>query len=198
YVDSDAESLQAALRGTAEVAFSRNEVYHLPLHAVGHYRRRMLDHLNDWLPREKLYSIPRALQTQGSRALGRLTLVDNHIRLLARMRREVQSVTHPDSLYQSVSQTGLALRDNIPRIYVLAAAGGGNSGFLTDLGYGLHRLLQQLRYPEAEVTLFLFCGAPTDPATPPTEQANVYATLTELSTLADPPVPFFAQYLPDC
>jgi hypothetical protein len=197
YIDSDPAAVQNALRGTPEVAFSKNEVYHLPLHVVGHYRRRMLDHLSEWLPREKLYSIPRSLQTQGSRALGRLTFVDNHLRLLARMRREVQSATHPDSLYQAVSQTGLALRDNIPRIYVLAAAGGGNSGFLTDLGYGLRRLLHQLRYPEAEVILFLFCGAPTDPATPRIEQANVYATLTELNHFADPTIPFSAQYGPD-
>jgi hypothetical protein len=194
YVDTDPEAVQAALRGTPEVAFSRNEVYHLPLQAVGNYRRRMLDYLSDWLPREKLYSMPRSLQTQGSRALGRLAFVDNHLRLLARVRREVQLASHPDSLYQSVSQTGLALRDNVPRIYVIAAAGGGSSGLLMDLGYGLRRLLQQLRYPEAEVTLFLFCGAPTDPATPRTEQGNVYATLTELNHFADPTIPFSAQY----
>ena len=40
----------------------------------------------------------------------------------------------------------------------------------------------------------LFCGAPDDPATPPTEQANVYATLTELNHFADPAIPFSAQY----
>lgn len=194
YVDSDADAAQGALRGTAEVAFSRNEVCQLPLQPVGQYRRRMLDHLSEWLPREKLYSMPRSLQTQGSRALGRLAFVDNYLRLLGRLRREVQQASHPDSLYQSVSQTGLALRDAVPRVYVIAAAGGGGSGLLIDLGYALRRLLQQLRYPEAEVTLFLFCGAPTDPATPQSEQANVYATLTELNHFADPTVPFSAQY----
>jgi serine/threonine protein kinase len=194
YLDPDKDAAEVALRGTPEVAFSRNEVCHLPLQPVGHYRRRMLDHLSEWLPREKLYSMPRSLQTQGSRALGRLAFVDNYLRLLARVRREVQQTTHPDSLYQSVSQTGLALRDSLPRIYVLAAAGGGGSGLLIDLGYGLRRLLQQLRYPEAEVNLLLFCGAPTDPATPRTEQANVYATLTELNHFADPTIPFSAQY----
>src|SRR5205807_1568782 len=53
---------------------------------------------------------------------------------------------------------------------------------------------QQLRQPEAELTLFLFCGAPSDPATPRSEQANVYATLTELNHFSDPTVPFAAQY----
>jgi serine/threonine protein kinase len=194
YIDPDAEAVQEAVRGTPEIALSRNEVYHMPLQAVGHYRKRMLDHLNEWLPREKLYSLPRSLQTQGSRALGRLAFVDNHLRFMARLRREVQQAIHPDTLYQSVSQTGLALRDSVPRIYVVAAAGGGSSGFLVDLGFALRRLLQQLRQPEAELTLFLFCGAPSDPATPRAEQANVYATLTELNHFADPSIPFAAQY----
>src|SRR6202030_1463403 len=82
----------------------------------------------------------------------------------------------------------------IPQVYVLAAAGGGGSGFLVDLGYSLRRILQQLHISDADVALFLFCGAPTDPATSKAEQANVYATLTELNHFADPTVPFAAQY----
>jgi hypothetical protein len=193
-VDPDPEAINKAVRGAPEVAFTRNEVYHLPLQAVAHYRRRMLDQISEWLPREKLYSIPRSLQTQGSRALGRLAFADNHQRFLARLRREVQQITHPDHIYQSVSQTGLALRDNVPRIYVIAAAGGGGSGLLVDLGYALQRLLQQLRYTEAEVTALLMCGAPEDPATPRLEQANIYATLTELNHFSDRAIPFAAQY----
>jgi serine/threonine protein kinase len=194
YIDADPLAINDAQRGTPELAFSKNEVHHLPLQAVGHYRRRMLDHITEWLPREKLYAIPRSLQTQGTRALGRLAFVDNHLRLLARLRREVQQAAHPDSLYQSVSQTGLALREGVPRVYVIAAGGGGSSGFLVDLGYTLQRLLHQLRYSDAQVGLFLFAGAPGDPATPKTEQANVYATLTELNHYADPAIPFAAQY----
>jgi serine/threonine protein kinase len=194
YIDPDPGALQDALRGTPEVAFSRNEIYRLPLQPIGHYRRRMLDYLGEWMPREKLFSLPRSLQTQGSRALGRLAFVDNHLRLMARLRRDVQEITHPDAIYQSVSQTGLALRDSVPRVCVIAAAGGGGSGVLVDLGYALRRLLHVLRHQEAELNLFLFCGAPSDPATPPTEQANVYATLTELNHFTDPGVPFATQY----
>src|SRR5262249_4668444 len=161
------------------------EVYHLPLQPVSHFRRRQLEQLNEWLPREKLYSMPRSLKTQGSRALGRLAFVDNYLRFLARCRRELHQISHPDALYQSVSETGLALRDNVPRIYVIANASGGGSGFLTDLAYAVRRLLQQFRHPDAPMTAFLFCGAPDDPATPKVEQANVYATLTELNHYAD-------------
>ncbi len=194
YLDCDPEAVKASVRGSAEVAFQPHEVYHLPLQPVGHYRRRHLDHLTEWLPREKLYALPRALTTQGSRALGRLAFADNYQRLLARLRKEVQQATHPDAIYQSVNQTGLALRDSVPRVYILAGAGGGGSGLLVDLGYAVRRLLKQLRQPEAPVTAFVLCGAPDDPATPKAESANVYATLTELNHFSDPAIRFTTQY----
>jgi hypothetical protein len=194
YLDADPDAVRNGVRGAPDVALSANEVCHLPLQPVSNYRRRMLEQLTEWLPREKLYAMPRSLQPQGSRALGRLAFADNHLRLMARLRREVQQITHQDTLYQSVNQTGLALRDNRPRVYIMAAAGGGSSGLLVDLAYGLRRLLHQMRHPEAEVTALIFCGAPQDPATPRVEQANVYATLTELNHFNDPAIPFGAQY----
>ena len=58
----------------------------------------------------------------------------------------------------------------------------------------MRRLLQQMRHPDSPLTCLLFCGAPEDPATPRSELANLYATLTELNHFADPSVPFSAQY----
>jgi hypothetical protein len=198
YIDCDPDAVKAATRTPegqrGDVAFRPQEVYHLPLQPVGHYRRRQLDNLQEWLPREKLYSLPRSLKTQGGRALGRLAFTDNYLRLLTRLRREVQQVMHPDAIYQAVSATGLAVRDNVPRICVIAAASGGGSGFLVDLGYALRRLLASCRLPEATVTALLLCGAPDDPATPRTELANVYATLTEINHFSDPAISFSAQY----
>jgi eukaryotic-like serine/threonine-protein kinase len=196
-IDIDPEAANIAVRGAPQVALARSEFQPLPLQPVGSYRRRSLDHLNEWLPREKLYSMPRALQTQGARALGRLAFADNQQRLLARLRREIQEATNPDAMYTTVTQTGLAIRDNTPRVYVLAAAGGGSSGLLPDLGYGIRRLLAHMRHPDAPVHALLLCGATNDPATPKQELANVYATLTELNHFSDPTIPFAAQYGPD-
>lgn len=197
YVDSDGDAIQQSVRGSTETAIPRGETYHLPIQAASRYRRRSLDQLSDWLPREKLHSIPRSLQANGSRALGRLAFVDNHLRFLARLRREVQQATHADALYQTVSQTGLALRDSIPRVYILAGASGSCSGFLVDLAFGLRRLLTQLRHENADIHLFLSCGALQDPGTPATELANTYATITELNHFTDPAIPFVAQYAAD-
>ncbi|HEY7312657.1 MAG TPA: tubulin-like doman-containing protein [Gemmataceae bacterium] len=194
YLDTDADAVKAATRGAPEMALRTTEVHHLPLQPISHYRRRQLDQLSEWLPREKLFALPRSLKTQGSRALGRLAFTDNYLRLMARIRREIQTACHPDSIYQTVSQTGLALRDSVPRVYVIACASGGGSGFLVDLGYSLRRLLNQMHQPEGPLTSFLFCGAPDDPATPPAELANLHATLTELYHFNDSAVSFAAQY----
>ncbi len=193
-VDTDPDAAQAACYGNPQVALSRNDFYSLPLQPVVNYRRRSLEQLAEWLPRDKLYGMPRSLQTQGSRALGRLAFADNQQRLLARLRREIQEISHPDTLYKSVEKTGLALINNTPRIFVLAAAGGGASGMLADLGYALRRLLSTLRHPDAKVVAHLMCGAAHDPATPKHELANVYATLTELNHFSDPSIPFAAEY----
>ena len=102
--------------------FKDGEVYHLPLQPIAHYRRRQLEHLNEWLPREKLFAMPRSLKTQGSRALGRLAFSDNYLRARRQAEEDIQEATHPDALYRAVSETGLALRDNVPRVYVVAGA----------------------------------------------------------------------------
>jgi hypothetical protein len=194
YLDVDPEAAQVAFHGSPQVALSRNDYYPLQLQPVVNYRRRSLDQLAEWLPRDKLYAMPRSLQTQGSRALGRLAFADNQQRLLARLRRELQEITHPDCVYKSVENTGLALINSTPRVYVLAAGGGGASGMLTDLGYALRRLLTTLRHTDAKVVCHLMCGAAHDPATPKHELANVYGTLTELNHFSDPSIPFAAEY----
>ncbi len=196
-LDSDRQALVLAQRGAPEISLKPGEVLHLPLQPMAHYRRRQLDQLSEWLPREKLYSLPRNLQTQGSRALGRLAFADNYLRLVTRLKRELAAACHPDALYQSVANTGLALRDQTPRIVLLASASGGASGYLVDMAYALRRLLRQQRHPDARLNTFLFCGAPDDPATPPPEQANLYATLTEINHYAEGVANFTAQYGPD-
>jgi hypothetical protein len=194
YVDTDAEAVKGSQRGGEEIAFTAQQVYHMPLQPVSHYRRRQIDQLADWLPQSKLYAIPRSLNTQGVRALARLAFTDNYLRLMARLKRELQHACHPDAIYQTVNQTGLAVRDATPRVYVLGSGAGGASGYLSDLGFAIRRLLHQSDQADASVVSFLFCGAAHDPATPRDEQANLYATMTELNHYADPNIPFSAQY----
>jgi hypothetical protein len=197
YIDSDPDADRKAASGPPDVAMNTADVFPLQLQPVGNYRRRMLEFLSDWLPREKLYTIPRSLQPMGSRALGRLAFCDHFLRLQVRLKRELQIATHPEALSQSVSHTGLSLRDAAPRVFVFAGAGGGSAGLLADLGYTLRRVIGQQQVASSPVVAVLIVGAPHDPATPPPELANVYATLTELNHFHTPGVSFSTQYGPD-
>jgi len=145
----------------------------------------MLEQLSEWLPQEKLYAMPRSLQTQGIRALGRLAYADHQQRLLGKLKREIQKISHPTRFTsQSARQAWRCV--TIVREFTSCLGQRRQQRVLADLGFGLRRLLQQLRHTDAEVTALLFCGAPDDPATPKNEQANIYATLTELNHFADP------------
>jgi hypothetical protein len=197
YLDSDPDAVQKATAGTSEVALTSGEVFPLPLQPVAKYRQRTLEHLTEWLPREKLYKIPRSLHAEDFRALGRLAFCDNFLRLQARLRRELTAATQTDALLATSENTKLPASDNCPRVYVLAAATDGVSGLLTDLGFAIRRQLDQLDFPHAPTAAVLYCGSPFDPATPPTEQANLYATLTELNHYHDDGVSFQAQYDPN-
>ncbi|MFO0801742.1 MAG: tubulin-like doman-containing protein [Gemmataceae bacterium] len=194
YVDCDPDAVNKATSAPPDVALSPDDVFPLPLQQVTGYRRRQLEQILDWLPREKLYSIPRSLNAGGSRALGRLAFCDNYLRFVTRLRRELQIATHPESISQSSDQTGLMPRDNVPQVYVFSGATGGAGGMLVDLGYAVRRVLDRMNAEDSPVTAFLYAASPTDPGTPDHELANVFATLTEMNHYAEEDVNFVAQY----
>jgi hypothetical protein len=194
YVDCDPDAVAKAVSAPPDVALLPDEVFQVPLQPVTQYRRRQLDQILDWLPREKLYSIPRSLHAGGSRALGRLAFCDNYLRFVTRLRRELQIATHPESLTQSSDQTGLVVRDHTPQVYVFASASGGSGGMLIDLGYAVRRVLGRMTAGDSPVTAFLYAASPGDPNTADAELANVYAAVAELNHYADPDVTFVGHY----
>ncbi|MCI0702978.1 MAG: protein kinase [Planctomycetia bacterium] len=194
YVDCDPDAVTKAISAPPDVALAVDEVFPVPLQPVTQYRRRQIEQILDWLPREKLYAIPRNLHAGGSRALGRLAFCDNYLRFVTRLRRELQIATHPESLAQSSDQTGLTVRDNTPQVYVFAGASGGSSGMLIDLGYAVRRVVARMTSSDASVTAFIYAAAPTDPNSSDHELANVYAAITELNHYADPDVSFVGHY----
>lgn len=194
YLDSDSEGISSATQGAADVVLQQEQLFALPLQPVANYRRRILEHLTEWLPREKLYAMPRSLQPMHQRALGRLAFHDHYLRFISRIKREVQVATHPESIAQSMGHTGLSLRDNTPQVIVFADTESGLSGCLIDLAYAVRQVLEQTNHLSSPLVAVLHAGAPQDPATPREDLANTYATLTEVHHFSDPAVSFSAQY----
>lgn len=187
-------SLRHGNNGPAEAALLSEHTFHAPLQPVTNYRRRQLDQLQEWLPREKLYSIPRSLRVEGNRALGRLAFCDHYLRFMTRLRHEIQVATHPEAIRQSSDHSGLPVRCKVPSVYIFVSASGGTSGMMLDVGHAVRRSLEKFNITNAPIQAFVFSGAPDDQASPPEELANIFATLTELNHYAETDVKFAAQY----
>jgi eukaryotic-like serine/threonine-protein kinase len=194
YIDPDPDAAEKASSSSSDVALSADQLLHTPLQQVTNYRRRQLDHLLEWLPRDKLYAIPRSLRVDGSRALGRLAFCDHYLRFMNRMKHEIGVCTNAEALHQSSTVTGLPIRTKEPAVYLFVSASGGTSGMILDIGHAVRRSLEKMNLPNATINAFLLAGSPNDPGSPTEELANVFATLTELNHYADPDVPFVARY----
>ena len=194
YIDSDPNAAEKTIGGPADVSLQAEHLFHAPLQAVTAYRRRQLDDLMTWMPREKLYAIPRSLRVDGSRSLGRLAFCDHYTRFLNRMKHELTSATSNESLQQSAKASGLGVRTAEPAVYVFVSASGGTGGMVLDVGHAIRTSLNRQNYEQAPVHTFLLTGAVDDPNSPAEELANVFATLTELNHYAEGVVPFQARY----
>lgn len=193
YIDTDPDAKTRGITGSPDRSLTAEQVFPTPLQPITRYRRTAIEQLTEWLPREKLHAIPRTLQAQGTRALGRLAFTENYLRFITRLQRELEIAGHPESLSRSADHAGLIVRDVRPRVFVIVGAGGSSSGALIDVGYALNKLMEKLKLP-TETVAYLYMGAPADPTTPPEECANIFATLTELNHYADPSITFRAQY----
>lgn len=199
YIDSDPKSVNDALSGPPEQSFQPQEIYHAPLNGVAVYRkhRQSLELISEWLPPERLYSIPRSLAVSGVRTLGRLALAENHLRIASKLKRDIQGLLDLDGLEQTATMTGLEPGIETPQILIFAATGGGTgSGMLIDVAYTCRRLLQEQGIGEQDIFAYLFCGAPSDLATSPSEKANTYAALAEIHHYSHPDTLFTAKYRP--
>ena len=108
YLDSDPEARSTEAAGVAGRALAPEQVFPTPLQPVTRYRRRQLDHAR-WLPREKLYAIPRSLHAAGVAGPGPAGVhATTTCGSSPASARELEIATHPESLTRSADQTGLS------------------------------------------------------------------------------------------
>jgi len=181
FLDTDPETVSSALSGPDAVA--AKEVVLAKLNRPAHYLQRDgLPPVEYWLPPGALYRLPRtAGPAAGVRAFGRLALFD-HVKAIAlRIRQEIEPFLTDDLLQGYADQTGLGIRTNQPRVYLVAGlAGGTGSGMVTDLAFLVKHELRQHGYFRPDVVGVLFAPPADTTVSKGPALANTYAALTEI------------------
>jgi len=182
-VDTDAHALAQAAHGEDGMGLDPQSSLAMPLRQRQDYRADSDEFLR-WLSRRWLYNIPRSLQTEGLRPLGRLALVDHTEELFDRLRTAVAAMTDREALAASAEKTGLRIRNEAPRVFIVASISGGTgSGTVLDVAYAVRLVLAGLGIANGGVYGILAHSTGRRPEAKDLAVANAYACLTELNHL---------------
>lgn len=183
--ETDPESLKEATDGEGSTALNNDAAVLLPLRQAAEYRRAPSQNLQ-WLSRRWMFNIPRSLQTQGFRPLGRLALVDHSERAADRIRKAIKVATDQESLTLSARTTGLAFRQAAPRVFIVTSTtGGAGSGMVLDVAYLTRHALRQMGLSDDLVCGVLAHCTSHQFQAQDISVANTYSLLTELSHYSD-------------
>jgi hypothetical protein len=180
-LDTDSTALVAASRGEHAASLANSETLALPLRRPQEYRTDSSTLLT-WLSRRWLYNIPRSLQTEGLRPLGRLAFVDHAAQVASRIRAALSTATDAAAIASSAEATGGAFVEAPLRVLIVAStAGGTGSGMVLDLAYAARQALAELGLEENTICGFL-AHATRHQTAPDLAITNTYACLSELYT----------------
>lgn len=183
YIDTDPEALAQTPSTDNPAQLTATEIVPARLNRSTHYMQRdSLPPVEGWLPQGMLYRLPRNPgAANGVRAFGRLALFDHYRTVAQRVRQEIETFLTDDPLLKADRATGLGLRTNRPRAYVIAGlAGGTGSGMFLDVAFMVRNELRQVGYLRPDVVGVFF--VPPADANAPRGAAlgNTYAALAEL------------------
>ena len=133
-IDSDREAVNEIIR-TSTSPLEGKELIETPLKKPEAYRDQKKSHLN-WLSRRWIYNIPRTLQTEGLRPLGRLAYSDNFDRIYNTLEESIREISKPENLAATADTLDIDPGSLTPRIIVVTSISGGvGSGMALDLAY---------------------------------------------------------------
>lgn len=179
-IDTDTTALSQLAHAADSTSSAASTLLAMPLRKPQDYRAEAVDILH-WLSRRWLYNIPRSLQTEGLRPLGRLALVDHGDKFFDAVRGALVRVTSETALAAGEQKSGLPLRDQSPRVFVVASVSGGTgSGMVLDVGYAVRMLLADMGLADDGLCGILTHCTNRAAAARELAVANAYACLSEL------------------
>lgn len=179
-LDSNARDLQAATRGgELGQGLRREETVPLPLRRPQGYRDKASDVLT-WLGRRWLYNIPKSLETEGIRPLGRLALIDHARQAFQRIRRAMTECVSEENITAAIEKTGKQFRHKQLRVYIVSSISGGTgSGMVLDVAYAAKSILKKLDLERSQVVGIMMHSTNRDARRRELSRVNAYACLSE-------------------
>ena len=179
-IDSDVRQLTALTSAPDVARLHPRQILPAPLKRPEDYRRSARKFLN-WLSRRWLYNVPRSLQTEGIRPLGRLVLVDHADSIFARLRQSIAEIRKPGNIQTTSTRSGFEFSTTTPQIVLVSSiCGGAGSGMLMDILYTLRMLVADLPGADEAILSLLLYGTDRNTSSRDLAKANAYATLEEL------------------
>ncbi|MFZ5831673.1 MAG: tubulin-like doman-containing protein [Planctomycetota bacterium] len=182
-IDTDTRAIAAALQGDDVSALEAHDSIAVPLRRPQHYRANANRYLS-WLSRRWLYNIPRSLQTEGFRPLGRLAFVDGARQVSEQLRDTLGLLSSHDSVAASEQATGIQCGNPAPRVVLIASISGGTgSGILFDVAAAVRVIFDELEIEGGEICAVLTHSTGRDPMRKDLGAANAIAFLREWQQL---------------
>ncbi len=179
-LDTDERNLVGVLSSEpGSLTFS--EVMPLPLRKPEDYRSEPPERFQ-WLSRRWIYNVPRTLQTEGLRPLGRLAFADHHAKLFERLHDLVEEVSTPEAIARTAVTTEMEPTNLPPLVFVVAAVSGGvGSGMTADVAMAVKTVLREQGLSDQHVHAILLHTGGATPSAKSLAVANTLSCLGELN-----------------
>ncbi len=180
FIDSDRRDL-AQLESLNPESVSPLDTLEIPLRKPEDYRARAEVHFG-WLSRRWIYNVPRTLQTEGLRPLGRLVFADYFSTICERLEEVIGEFAKEENLGKTADTLKMNPGDpSSPRVYIISSISGGvGSGMMLDLSYTVKLLLAEKGLKQDFITGVLLHSCYQRTRDPGLSAANAFAFLTEL------------------
>lgn len=140
-LDSDQENLNKLTSRENDQGLECSDIVSLPLRNPKDYRDDLGLHLS-WLGRRWIYNVPRSLQTEGIRPLGRLAFADHSQKIFDRLHENIETIISPEALATASASTNIACEQGPPRVILVTSISGGvGSGMVIDMAYAIRTVL---------------------------------------------------------
>lgn len=179
-IDTDRKAISDLRMTQGYGAISGQEIIETPLRKPEDYRARSKSHLT-WLGRRWIYNVPRSLQTEGLRPLGRLAFADHFEPICEGIHEALKQISTEEAVATTSDSLDLDPGDLNPRVFLLSSISGGiGSGMTLDLAYTIKLLMMECGLSSDSVTGLMMHSTYQRTRDPGLASANAFAFFTEM------------------